>query len=368
MAKPTLTALICVKNEELLLGRTLASVAPLADEVLVVDTGSTDATVEIARAAGARVIHGPQGKDHLKAWNLGLDQAQGDWLLNLDGDEALAATDLSEVRRILRCTADAYRFPVRNYTTLMDLMWNWFPNDGRYPQEEGWSGCPGWWKSQALRLFRRVEGVRFREGESNHTRPDDSIRALGLRVAEADVYLHNLGWLKGGDAYLASKNAARLEGELLNPHKQAWDHVNIARTCLYLGRDGQAFEHLELALLLDPTYVDAYYIKALVGKESGQLAVAEESALQVLALQPEHADAWTVLGMVCEMLGRPQEAEGALRRALHIRPTHPLAHNSLGIALESQQRFQEAEQAYRRALEIHPSHPYALENLASLCQ
>ncbi len=367
MSKPTLSVLVCIKDEELLLGTTLASMATVADEILVVDTGSSDASLEIARKAGARVIHGPQGKLYMKAWNMGLQEARCDWLLNLDGDEAIAASDLPELRRLLYSRqADAYIFPVRNYTTAMDLMWNWHPNDGRYSVEEKFSGCPGWWKSKALRLFRRLEGVCFREGDTNHTRPDDSIQRLGLKVAEADVFLHNLGWLKGGDAYLAEKNAARLEGELLYQHKQAGDHVNIARTCLYLGRDSQALNHLEQALILDPDFVDAYYIRALVGKESGQLDLAEHSALQALALEAEHADAWTLLGMVYELKGRPQESEGALRKALQIRKTHPLASNSLGIALEAQGRLEEAEAAYRWALQIHPGHPYALENLASL--
>jgi len=366
MKKPTLSVLICVKDEELLLGKTLASVQTLADEILVVDTGSQDATVEIATSAGARVLHGPQGKDFLKAWNLGLSEAGCDWVLNLDGDEAVALTDLAEIRRLLLCSPSAYYFPVRNYSTLMDLMWNWHPNNGRYPREEAWSGCPGWWGSRALRLFRRLPGLSFREGTSNHTRPDDSIHELGLETAEADVYLHNLGWLKGGDAYLARKNAARLEGELANPDKQPWDHVNIARTCLYLEKDELALQHLELALQTDPNFVDAYYIRALVGKESGQLELAEHAALSALALQVGHSDAWSVLGMVYEMMGRAEEAEGALRRALMIRPDHPLAHNSLGIALEAQGKLAEAEACYRRALEIHPQHPYALENLACL--
>lgn len=366
MSRPSLSLLVCVKNEELILGRTLDSLATVADEMLVVDTGSSDATVDIARKAGARVLHGPQGPEHLQAWNLGLSQARCDWVLNLDGDEVVAEVDLAELRRLLRCPPAAYVLPVRNYTGWMDLMWNWHPNDGRYPREEAWSGCHGWWRSLALRLFPRLPGVHFRQGTSNHTRPDDSLRELGLEFRECEVTLHNLGWIKGGDEYIAAKNVARLEGELSNPHKQSWDHANIARTCLYLGRDQQALEHLELALKLDPDYLDAHYLKALLGKESGQLELGEEGALQTLARNPDHADAWTVLGMIYELMGRPGEALGALQRALSLRPAHPLAHNSLGIVLEALGRPAEAEAAYRRALEILPGLPYALENLACL--
>lgn len=368
MSPPSLSALICVKDEQLLLARTLRSIRPIADEIIVVDTGSTDQTVPIARSEGAKVLSGPTGENFLQAWNFGLEASRGDWVLNLDGDEVIAASDLAELKRLLYASADAYIFPVRNYTCLMDLMWNWHPNNGDYPAEEALSGCPGGWKSQALRLFRRLPGVSFRQGQTNHTRPDESIRQLKLKVANSQVVLHNLGWLKGGDSYLARKNADRLKGELAHTQKQASDHVNIARTYLFLEQDECALEHLELALAIDPRYVDAHYIRGLVGKESGRLELAEDALLRALALQEDHADAWTVLGMVYEMQGKPEIAHGALKRALHFRPDHPLAHNSLGIVFECLGHKREAEASYRRALEIHPQLSYATENLASLLE
>ncbi len=80
-----------VRNEEAVLGRCLDSVAGVVDEVIVVDTGSTDATKEIARDRGATVLdHDFTVTDFAGARNHGLDHARGELILVLDADETLA--------------------------------------------------------------------------------------------------------------------------------------------------------------------------------------------------------------------------------------------------------------------------------------
>jgi glycosyltransferase involved in cell wall biosynthesis len=88
-----------VRDEEAALPRCLASVASVADELVVVDTGSTDATREVARAHGARVLEFDFTRvDFAAARNHGLDHATGSHVLVLDADEALAPGSVDEVR------------------------------------------------------------------------------------------------------------------------------------------------------------------------------------------------------------------------------------------------------------------------------
>jgi tetratricopeptide (TPR) repeat protein len=98
-----------VKNEEACLGRCLDSVRGCVDEIIVVDTGSTDRTVAIAERYGARIYHHPWENDFSKHRNQSLAYATGDWIFQLDADEELFEGDGPRLREIIRTRrADYY--------------------------------------------------------------------------------------------------------------------------------------------------------------------------------------------------------------------------------------------------------------------
>ena len=111
-----LSLAMIVKNEESVLGHCLESVQGLVDEIVIVDTGSSDATVEIAEAHGARVFPFAWVNDFALARNYALDRCTGDWLLVLDADEAIDVLDHALIRKICEeGAAPAYRLILRNY-------------------------------------------------------------------------------------------------------------------------------------------------------------------------------------------------------------------------------------------------------------
>ncbi|MFN8080939.1 MAG: glycosyltransferase family 2 protein [Kineosporiaceae bacterium] len=87
--RPLLAATMIVKNEAENLPHILASIAGVVDEVVVYDTGSTDDTVAIARAAGCRVHLGYWDDDFSRARNAALELARAEWILVVDGDDRL---------------------------------------------------------------------------------------------------------------------------------------------------------------------------------------------------------------------------------------------------------------------------------------
>lgn len=110
---PFLSVCMIVKNEAEDLGRALASVAPLGADVVVVDTGSTDATVAIAERHGARVFHFAWIDDFSAARNVALAHARGAWILVLDADEEVTDALRANVVEALRSTdAGGVRVPV----------------------------------------------------------------------------------------------------------------------------------------------------------------------------------------------------------------------------------------------------------------
>ncbi len=91
-----------VKNEERSLERCLRTVDNLVDEVILVDTGSTDKTMEIAKEMGAKVYTFAWVDDFSAARNFALDQSDADWNLVLDGDEYLRAVTRDKLEEMLQ--------------------------------------------------------------------------------------------------------------------------------------------------------------------------------------------------------------------------------------------------------------------------
>jgi glycosyltransferase involved in cell wall biosynthesis len=117
----TLTITLIVRNEEATLGRCLDSVRGLADEIVVVDTGSTDGTREIAASYGARLVDFAWCDDFAAARNESLRQATGRWVLWLDADEYFDDRNRAKVKALLsecsvfsvQCSAGADDRPLK---------------------------------------------------------------------------------------------------------------------------------------------------------------------------------------------------------------------------------------------------------------
>ena len=115
---PRLSAALIVHNEERYLGDCLASLRGLADEVIVLDDGSTDATVAIARAAGARVEHRPFD-DFSRQKQAALSLATGDWVLVIDADERVTPDLARSIRAAVAADAAVDGYWVRRTLTYL---------------------------------------------------------------------------------------------------------------------------------------------------------------------------------------------------------------------------------------------------------
>ena len=99
-----LDAVLIVRNEEAVLADCLRSLRGVVDEIHVHDTGSTDATVEIATELGAKVTHGPWTDDFAAARNAALANVTATWVLSIDADERLVVADRRLLRQVLTTT------------------------------------------------------------------------------------------------------------------------------------------------------------------------------------------------------------------------------------------------------------------------
>src|SRR4051812_31456765 len=128
----SLAVIILAQNEELHLARALASVGPLAREIFVVDSGSKDRTVEIARAAGANVLVNPF-VSHAKQFRWALENAfiESEWVMRLDADE-IVEPDLVDAlsMQVPLLPADITGINLKRKHIFMG---RWIRHGGRYP-------------------------------------------------------------------------------------------------------------------------------------------------------------------------------------------------------------------------------------------
>jgi glycosyltransferase involved in cell wall biosynthesis len=175
----TLSVVIITHNEEANIGRTLESVSPLVSdgkgEIIVVDSGSTDRTVEIAKSLGAKVFV-EEWKGYAAQKNSAIEKATGDWILSLDADEELS-TDLTA--HLLRALTDNDYGPFEWAPTSNFKLRSEYLRDapGSLPMAfwiarrnyflGRWIEHGGFYPDRKLRLFARG-GARFDESRMVH--------------------------------------------------------------------------------------------------------------------------------------------------------------------------------------------------------
>lgn len=109
MRRPRLSVAMIVRDEQDVLEGTLASVRAIADEIVVLDTGSKDQTPSLARKLGAKVSRAPWEEDFSAARNRLLEEVTGDWILWLDAGEQLTADSAADLRTFVNQQADLHR-------------------------------------------------------------------------------------------------------------------------------------------------------------------------------------------------------------------------------------------------------------------
>jgi glycosyltransferase involved in cell wall biosynthesis len=145
MADPALSIIIITRNEAAHIAGCLASVA-FADEWIVVDAGSTDATCEIARAHGANVIATSDWPGFGAQKNRALAAARGRWVLSIDADERVTPELAAQIRRVVAAEgAGASKAAGCEFSRLSNFCGQWM----RYGD---------WYPDRVLRLFRREAG------------------------------------------------------------------------------------------------------------------------------------------------------------------------------------------------------------------
>ena len=333
--RPALSLCVIARNEAAFLDECLGSARQVADDIVVVDTGSTDDTRDVALRHGARVSSFAWRGDFSAARNESLAQARGEWILVLDCDEVIATADCEAIaQHIASGQAEAYRLTTRNYIDEPDRA-EWRQCDGSYSEERSYRG---WFPSTKVRLWRNDPAIRF-EG-AVHELVEYSLKRHGAIIEDCSVPVHHYGY--GGDktrpdeAYVEAgeRKVRDRPGDLQARYELAIAYRNVGR-----------FE------------------RALEAIESVVLGLSEEgSGTSYPYLEEELVH--LVYGDILDRLNRLDEALEAYGRVADRFPGSYQAYNNMGSILGRKGDIAAAVDCYRRGLKCAPDNQVLAANLA----
>lgn len=351
------------RDEEGFLTECLNSVRDVVDEIIVVDTGSTDSTPRIATDFGARVIPFEWNDDFSEARNVALEHASGDWILVFDADELISGRDTDKIRALANGDVDGYVFTYRSYTQSSDDI-RWIANDGSYPEGNGWDG---WISGRVVRMFRRDPRIRFMGAV--HESVDPTIAAFGGTFAETDIIIHHYHEKKGKDVLrkkqlsymrLCEKN---LEKYPTNA-KTFFDMGLVSRHIL--GDMVGAIAHQKQAIELDPGYEEARIELALSYYLGNAIKDAARELTTLLEQNPKCAPALLLCGIMLERQGKYERAIECYERAVAANPNLVDARVNLGTLFLRKGEDKRARAEWRRVYSLNPSNSRVLHNLGAL--
>ena len=309
---PTISVCVIAKNEQDNIGCCLDSTKSFADETIVVDTGSTDATAKIARSHSAKVFSFPWIDDFSAARNFALDQASGDWIVFLDADEYISASSAKNVRPLVnRIHGD------RNIEAVCLFM-----------EHTNGVNAPVIATTQSVRLLRRSPSIRYQgrihEAIFKHGRGPKTIFEK-----TPTIVLRHTGYQDETLPDKARRNLILLKQELADGHASFLTYYYLSQSYIVLKQYDKAIDYARKSLRCEipstsmvahKPYV--YCLKSMInlgnyepGKVQSVLTAAQEKF-------PSHPEILLCAGHYQLSIGHYSSALDLLCRSLRANETY----------------------------------------------
>ena len=329
-----ISACYIVKNEAENLPRSIASLRQAVDEIIVVDTGSTDETKSAALRYGARVYDFCWQDDFAMARNFALDQADSDWIIFLDADEYFCHP--SKVREsIVRIAAENTGIDA----IMLSLLELDMAADGK---EMG--------RDVELRIFRHLPELRYQGRiHENIQREGGELR---LYYAGEELMLCHTGYSSDKMEQKLQRNLRLLQQDIAE-HGEGPQHYYFLADCYFGLHDDERALAYACRAIQHPAAVDnsrMYHVAIESMRQLGRpLLPMLQYAVQAIEAFPELPEFYAEAGMILSAMGKLAEAQMVLRKALSLAAENPAAarqytsYFTAEAAAKVRQRLQEVE-------------------------
>jgi tetratricopeptide (TPR) repeat protein len=395
--EPTLSLFMIVKDEEAMLARCLESVKGYVDEMIIVDTGSTDTTVDIAKKFGAAVFFHPWEGDFAKHRNQAIAYANGDWLLMLDADEELRKGSGEILREAIR-TDDLDAIEVFNVSLFNNGVSEAWLNQTRVFRNKPaiyYTGIVheqlmGVTHSKRYPIFINHYGYDL-EKEFAEKKHERNIQLIQKQIREEpENYFHHLNLAVSFSTHFEFQKAVEealtavklAEDQGIFDHNVLWAKYIASSAYLKLDDLDHAEQHAIEAIDLSPEHLDSNFILALVyhrKKNWKQLKKVSEklvSLYRILDQSPETFSSrlihmaneeWRIHIGLGDMYLHQQDIASAIKTfdiALDIASHRSECYRIIGDCFRNYGSYQHAKAHYESAIEQQYDNPEAIYGLA----
>jgi glycosyltransferase involved in cell wall biosynthesis/Flp pilus assembly protein TadD len=400
---PRISACMIVRNEEKFLAKCLNSISDYVDEIIVVDTGSNDRTVEIAESFGARIYHHPWEDHFSRHRNQSFGYASYDWILYIDADEELLAGSGETLRKSI--------MDAENDTDAIAVILECLFNDGKSMAY-----------NNAVRLFRNNRGFYYKGRVHNYIVGVKKVLCCPIRLFHHGYNLDKTGMSRKFErttkllkldiaddpsdprphhflsaSYLsenmpkealkeASESIALCETKQAFSHNYFWSIYIAASACLNLGKKEEARAFAKKGIRIFPDHLDSHYILSLIAHEDHNREEFETHYRNYLRIKETyHANPEKFGEMVLNTIGSQwflhllsafllmdecieKEAAKEIKASILLCPDVYILNMRLGNYYFNHNRFSEAEACFRKASETKPHDTAPKRSLALICE
>lgn len=324
----TISVCMIIKDEEKYLRNCLESIKDIADEIIVVDTGSEDRSKEIAREFTDKIFDFQWGYDFSDARNFSISKANCDWIFYIDADEVISKEDINLIKEMSEeKEPDAFVVKQRNYSNDIGSI-GWISSkDDKYPESKY---ATGYVPFRIVRFFRNKKGYFF-EGRIHET-VSNSVKNKNGKIFDSIVVVHHLGKLdernsRKKENYIALLKQ-RLDEKDFSEKTEDFICSEISGEFLELKKYDEAVEYLQKAIELNPN--PTYMLS---------------------------------LGNLYLFLKKYDLAESLLKKSVAIDGNNPSTHSNLGVLYSDKEEFNKAIRKFERAIELNPQNADYFFNL-----
>lgn len=343
----TISACMIVKDAEKHLERCLNSLQGIVDEIIIVDTGSKDTTMEIAQRFGAKIHHFSWIGDFSEARNESLKYATKDWILYVDDDEAFDRRELQQLKsRLEGLDADALIIPKKNFTNKRNI-------EGWTPSREI-EGFEGYFISKRIQMFRNHKEIKFSYRLHETVMP--SLKEKRFRIREiTDVSLIHYGYGGTRDSYVSL-----VEKEL----EEHGNNIKVLYEAgvVFLNKSmyDKAIEAFTKVRKIHPNFMNTLNNLGTAYMKKGKFHDAAQVFLDAIDKNEKNISAYNNLAAIFWKVKNYERAEFLLKRGLQIKKD-PRMFYLLALVYKDQDNQDSMEKAIKTGLSYFPQDQQLLE-------